>query len=166
MSGLDELNGLDDAAATGALLTCCASQGWAQQVSGARPFPDAAALVAAADAALDRLGWPAVREALAAHPRIGERVTGTDREASWSRAEQAAAGTATATVAADLADANAAYERRFGHVFLIRAAGRSAEQMLAEARRRLDNDAAAERAETTRELRDIVALRLRKLVEP
>lgn len=163
MSGLDELNGLDGAAATGALLTCCASQGWAQQVSGARPFPDAAALVAAGDAALHRLGWPAVREALAGHPRIGERAQGSGRDAAWSREEQEGAATATTTVADELAAANAAYERRFGHVFLIRAAGRGPEEILAEARRRLGNDPATERTETTRELREIVALRLRKL---
>ncbi|MGH3382097.1 MAG: 2-oxo-4-hydroxy-4-carboxy-5-ureidoimidazoline decarboxylase, partial [Actinoallomurus sp.] len=137
MSGLDRFNDLDDAAATGALLTCCASQGWAQQVSGGRPFPDAAALVAAGDAALDRLDWTAVRAAVAAHPRIGEQASGTGREASWSREEQAGAATVTTTVTAELADANAAYERRFGHVFLIRAAGRTGEQMLTEVRRRL-----------------------------
>lgn len=163
MSGLDRFNDLDDAAATGTLLACCASQGWAQQVSDGRPYPDAAALVAAGDAALDRLGWAAVREALAAHPRIGERSAGTGQDARWSRDEQAGAATATTTVTAELADANAAYELRFGHVFLVRAAGRTAEEMLAEARRRLGNDAATERAETTRELREIVALRLRKL---
>lgn len=165
MSGLGRFNDLDDAAATNSLLTCCASQGWAQQVGGERPFRDAAALVAAGDAALVRLGWPAVREALAAHPRIGERATGSGRDAAWSREEQAGAATATTTVSAELAEANAAYERRFGHVFLIRAAGRTADEMLAEARRRLGNDEATERAETTRELREIVALRLRKLAD-
>jgi 2-oxo-4-hydroxy-4-carboxy-5-ureidoimidazoline decarboxylase len=163
MSGLDELNGLDDAAATCALLTCCASQGWAQQVSSGRPFPDAAALVAAGEAALDRLSWPAVREALDGHPRIGEHARGTGRDAVWSRDEQAGAATATTTLTAELAAANATYEQRFGHVFLIRAAGRGAEEILAEARRRLGNEPATEHTETTRELRDIVGLRLRKL---
>ncbi|MBO0827648.1 MAG: 2-oxo-4-hydroxy-4-carboxy-5-ureidoimidazoline decarboxylase [Streptosporangiales bacterium] len=164
MSGLDRFNHLDDTAAIDVLLTCCASRGWAQRVGGKRPFPDADALVAAGDAALDRLGWPVVREALDAHPRIGERAPGTGRDAAWSREEQAGAATATTTVAAELADANAAYERRFGHIFLIRAAGRDAAGVLAEAHRRLGDDPATERAETTRELREIVALRLRKLV--
>jgi 2-oxo-4-hydroxy-4-carboxy-5-ureidoimidazoline decarboxylase len=58
--------------------------------------------------------------------------------------------------------ANVDYESRFGHVFLICATGRSASEILAEARRRLGNDVDTERAEVRRELRDIVRLRLAK----
>lgn len=83
-------------------------------------------------------------------------------EAEWSRGEQARAMTADAAVKADLADANAAYERRFDRVFLICATGLAAEDILAAARRRLGNDDATERAETRAELRKIVALRLGK----
>ncbi|MGH8878049.1 MAG: 2-oxo-4-hydroxy-4-carboxy-5-ureidoimidazoline decarboxylase, partial [Stackebrandtia sp.] len=64
------------------------------------------------------------------------------------------------------ARANAAYEKRFGHVFLIRATGRSAAQLLSETHRRLGNDSRTEAGEVARELRDIVALRVRKLVTP
>jgi len=60
--------------------------------------------------------------------------------------------------------ANAAYEARFGHVFLIRAAGRSSEEILAELERRLANDDATEREETVTALRDIALLRLEKVV--
>ncbi|MGH8793891.1 MAG: 2-oxo-4-hydroxy-4-carboxy-5-ureidoimidazoline decarboxylase, partial [Stackebrandtia sp.] len=42
--------------------------------------------------------------------------------------------------------------------------GRSAEEMLAEARRRLANDTDVEALEVERELRAITMLRLRKLV--
>jgi 2-oxo-4-hydroxy-4-carboxy-5-ureidoimidazoline decarboxylase len=71
----------------------------------------------------------------------------------------AAAGTRAALVAG-----NRAYEERFGHVFLIRAAGRSPEEMLAELRRRLENDAEAEQAEATEQLAQITGLRARGLV--
>jgi 2-oxo-4-hydroxy-4-carboxy-5-ureidoimidazoline decarboxylase len=71
---------------------------------------------------------------------------------------------ADAATRAALLDGNRAYEERFGHVFLIRAAGRSPEEMLAELRRRLDNDAAAERAEATEQLAQITGLRVRGLV--
>ncbi|MEU5874468.1 2-oxo-4-hydroxy-4-carboxy-5-ureidoimidazoline decarboxylase [Glycomyces sp. NPDC047369] len=83
-------------------------------------------------------------------------------EAEWSRGEQARAMTADAAVRAALADANAAYERRFGRVFLICATGLAAEDILAAARRRLDSDEPTERAVTRAELRKIVALRLGK----
>jgi 2-oxo-4-hydroxy-4-carboxy-5-ureidoimidazoline decarboxylase len=63
-----------------------------------------------------------------------------------------------------LAEGNRAYEERFDHVFLIRASGRTPEEMLAELRRRLDNDEESERAEVTEQLAQITALRVRKLV--
>ena len=71
---------------------------------------------------------------------------------------------ADAATRAALVDGNHAYEERFGHVFLIRAAGRSAAEMLDELRRRLGNDDAAERAETTEQLAQITARRVRGLV--
>ena len=65
---------------------------------------------------------------------------------------------------AALIDGNRAYEERFGHVFLVRAAGRSPQEMLAELRRRLGNDEDAERAEVTEQLAQITGLRVRGLV--
>jgi 2-oxo-4-hydroxy-4-carboxy-5-ureidoimidazoline decarboxylase len=65
---------------------------------------------------------------------------------------------------AALVEGNRAYEDRFGHVFLIRAAGRSPDEMLAELRRRLGNEDRAERAEVTEQLAQITALRVRGLV--
>jgi 2-oxo-4-hydroxy-4-carboxy-5-ureidoimidazoline decarboxylase len=73
------------------------------------------------------------------------------------------AGADDATRAA-LVDGNREYEERFGHVFLVRAAGRSPEEMLAELRRRLGNDEQAERAEVTEQLAQITAIRVRGLV--
>jgi 2-oxo-4-hydroxy-4-carboxy-5-ureidoimidazoline decarboxylase len=105
-----------------------------------------------------------VREALAAHPRIGERAAGAGREAAWSRAEQSAARSADERTAADLAAANAAYEAKFGYVFLIRAAGRTAAQVLAAALDRLDHDELTEQAIVRDELGQIVRLRLDKLL--
>jgi 2-oxo-4-hydroxy-4-carboxy-5-ureidoimidazoline decarboxylase len=69
-------------------------------------------------------------------------------------------------VRAALLEGNRAYEERFGHVFLIRAAGRSPGEMLAELRRRLADDEAAERAEVTEQLAQITGLRVRGLVAP
>ncbi len=64
-----------------------------------------------------------------------------------------------------LAVENRQYEDRFGHVFLIRASGRSAEEILAELRRRIANDPVTEvRTEIKRELGEIAMLRLERLV--
>ena len=98
--------------------------------------------------------------ALAGHPRIGERASAPEHHAELSRREQSGVDPADREVAAALAAGNAAYEKRFDRVFLIRAAGRSASEILAELRRRLANDDEAERAETVDQLREIALLRL------
>ena len=69
-----------------------------------------------------------------------------------------------AAVMAALAEGNREYEQRFDRVFLIRAAGRSASEVLAELRRRLGNDDETERAETVAALREIALLRLKDVV--
>ena len=55
---------------------------------------------------------------------------------------------------------NEAYEQRFGRVFLIRAAGRSASEVLDQLTARLDNDPEAETAVVAGQLREIALLRL------
>ena len=64
---------------------------------------------------------------------------------------------------AALAGANAAYEQRFGHVFLICATGRGPAEILAELNRRMSHDPATEREAAAAEIGKINALRLRKL---
>lgn len=146
------------------LLTCCASRRWAAEVAARRPYNDLDTLRRVSDAALAALNWSDVLEALAAHPRIGERAGDASREADWSRSEQAAAAPADRQTADELASANAEYEQRFGHVFLISASGRTAEDILAALRERLGNDEDGERRVVREELRKIVHLRLAKLV--
>ncbi|HEX6754551.1 MAG TPA: 2-oxo-4-hydroxy-4-carboxy-5-ureidoimidazoline decarboxylase [Mycobacteriales bacterium] len=155
------------AEAVGRLLReCCASPAWVAAVLAGRPYGDRAVLAAASDAAVEALPWPEVERALAAHPRIGERPDGDGRDAGWSRAEQSGvgSGSAASAVRAALAAGNAAYEARFGHVYLVRAAGRSAPELLALLESRLGNDVATERAVVRRELAEIARLRLDRLV--
>jgi 2-oxo-4-hydroxy-4-carboxy-5-ureidoimidazoline decarboxylase len=164
-SGIKWLNGLSADDAERELRTCCAATAWVRRVAAARPFPDAAALIRTSDAAFAELGRPGIDEALGAHPRIGDRPRGLDRESSWSRGEQAGVIDADRDVAHELREGNLAYEKRFGHVFLICATGLSAEQMLAALRARLGNDDATEREIVRAELLKITQLRLTKLLE-
>ena len=94
---------------------------------------------------------------MAGHPRIGERGL-----SAQSRQEQAAVGSDAGTIQA-LRDANAAYEDRFGHVFLICATGRGPDEILADLRRRMAHDPDAEREVAAAEIGKINALRLRRL---
>jgi 2-oxo-4-hydroxy-4-carboxy-5-ureidoimidazoline decarboxylase len=147
-----------------ALRACNAAPSFAVQVAAGRPYDSTDALVARAEAVSRALPWGEVSAALAAHPRIGDRVTGSSAEAAASRREQSAMGTAEESVRAALVEGNRAYEERFDQVFLIRAAGRSAGEMLAELNRRLANSPEDERAEVTEQLAQITGLRVRGLV--
>jgi 2-oxo-4-hydroxy-4-carboxy-5-ureidoimidazoline decarboxylase len=164
VAALEDFNAEPAERAAEALRACNAAPRFAAEVLAGRPYPDADALVAAAERVARALPWAEVAAALAAHPRIGDRVRGSSAEAQASRREQGAMTTAGDDVRAALLDGNRAYEERFGQVFLIRAAGRAPEEMLAELRRRLGNDEAAERAEVTEQLAQITGLRVRGLV--
>ncbi|MEU4698300.1 2-oxo-4-hydroxy-4-carboxy-5-ureidoimidazoline decarboxylase [Nonomuraea dietziae] len=154
------LNALSPEEAEKELLACCASRAFAREVAAGRPYAGQAELGAAAEAAVRALAWPDVEEALAAHPRIGERAAGAGRESEWSRQEQSGVED---HVRAELAEGNRLYEQRFGHVYLICAAGLSGEEMLARLKERLDHDEATERAVVRDELAKITKLRLARI---
>jgi len=140
------------------LLSCLAVPRWADDVLAGEPYADRDAAVARADEAARALTDEELDQALSGHPRIGERG------GSQSQREQAGVDPEAGDTAARLAAGNAAYEERFGRVFLIRAAGRDAEAILAELDRRLGNDDATERDETVDNLRQIALLRLEALL--
>jgi 2-oxo-4-hydroxy-4-carboxy-5-ureidoimidazoline decarboxylase len=156
-----ELNALTADAARSLVAGCLGVPRWVEEVVGNRPYADLEQLLKQAhDSALE-LSDEELEAALSRHPRIGERPTGDDSEAAFSQAEQSG-------IAASHEDrlrvGNATYEDRFGHVFLIRASGRTSAQILGELHRRLGNDDATERAETVTALRDIALLRLAQVV--
>jgi 2-oxo-4-hydroxy-4-carboxy-5-ureidoimidazoline decarboxylase len=159
--GLAGFNVLDPGDAEKELLSCCASRAFAASVAARRPFRDAHALADAAGAAVRELTWPQVLEALAAHPRIGERARGAARESAWSQQEQSGV---EEEVRAALAEGNQAYERRFGHVYLVCATGLTGGEMLRRLRERLRADAESERHTVREELAKITRLRVGKLV--
>ncbi|SDM87251.1 2-oxo-4-hydroxy-4-carboxy-5-ureidoimidazoline decarboxylase [Geodermatophilus siccatus] len=164
MAALDDFNAEPADRAVQALRACNAAPRFAAAVVAGRPYPDVDALVARTEEVVRGLPWEEVELAISVHPRIGEQPEGSSPEAEASRREQSAVGSADDATRTALAEGNRAYEERFGHVFLIRAAGRSPEEVLAELRRRLVNDEGTERAEVTGQLAEITALRVRELV--
>jgi 2-oxo-4-hydroxy-4-carboxy-5-ureidoimidazoline decarboxylase len=138
------------------LLRCMAAPDWAERLLAARPYGTKEQLVAAADRAARELSEDDVHAALAGHPRIGERASAAHNAAASTREQSG--------VEADdqerLVAGNRAYEDRFGHVFLIRAAGRSGAEILTELERRLENPPEVEREEMLDNLRQIALLRL------
>jgi 2-oxo-4-hydroxy-4-carboxy-5-ureidoimidazoline decarboxylase len=159
---LRRLNRLPDQEARMELLACCGSRRWAARVSAGRPYADNAALLAAADAAWDQATNADIREAFAAHPRIGEAELGGAQE----RREQSASADADEATREALRDGNRAYEERFGHIYLVCASGRTAPELLADLRARLGNSPEAEFRVAAEEQRAITRLRLQKLLAP
>jgi 2-oxo-4-hydroxy-4-carboxy-5-ureidoimidazoline decarboxylase len=162
---LDRFNAEPAERAEERLRGCNAAPSFAATVAAGRPYDSADALVARAEEVSRALPWAEVSAALAAHPRIGDRMQGASAEARASRDEQIGMTTAADSVRAAIIEGNRDYEERFDHVFLIRAAGRSAEEMLVELRRRLGNDPETERAEVTEQLAEITGLRVRGMLQ-
>ncbi len=159
MSAAEYLNALAEDAARATLARCCGAARWVAAMLAARPFDGDSALLETAERAWWCLGREDWLEAFTQHPRIGERTA-----EPWSRREQAGVATATAATRTALADGNRAYEERFGHVFLICATGRTADEMLGELRGRLANDPATELQIAAGEQAKITRLRLGGLV--
>ncbi|MEU9897547.1 2-oxo-4-hydroxy-4-carboxy-5-ureidoimidazoline decarboxylase [Streptomyces phaeochromogenes] len=145
-TGLDGFNGMPADEAERALLACCGSHHWARRVAAHRPYPDLESLLAAADEAAYDLTPGDLAEALAC-----ESLTLLP-DGAYSAAHTA------------LSAAHAAYESRFGHVFVIclddTAPEESLDQVLAGIRSRLTNDPDEERVLTAEELRRLARGRL------
>jgi 2-oxo-4-hydroxy-4-carboxy-5-ureidoimidazoline decarboxylase len=139
-------------------MACCASPLWADRMVAGRPYGTLERLLTYADTVLAELDESEVDKALAGHPRIGER----SKHAS-SRREQAGVADADTGALAALAEANRDYERRFEHVYLVCADGRSGQELLDVLRSRLDNDRATERRILRSELAKINRLRLTRM---
>jgi 2-oxo-4-hydroxy-4-carboxy-5-ureidoimidazoline decarboxylase len=161
---VDAFDRLDDDTARVLVTSWAAVPRWVDALLGARPYGSVTALAAEAERVARTWTDAEVEAALAEHPRIGDRPVGDGAAAAASRLEQAASADTDAETAAALRAGNVAYEARFDRVFLVRAAGRTADQVLAELRRRMTNDDATERAEVADQLREIALLRLARSV--
>ena len=159
---------LGDSAATAQLRACCGAHRWIEGMLAARPFGSAERAREEADRVWKRLGPADWLEAFNHHPRIGERKTVAPQDttaAARSSNEQAQVTKASAELKKQLAHVNADYERRFGFIYIVSAAGRSAEELLSIARDRLQNDRDTELRVAAEEQRKIMQLRLATLLE-
>lgn len=159
---MPDLNALAHDELVDRLLACMNVPRWAEDVAAARPYATSGELLSAADEAAPDLTTDEIHRALSAHPRIGEQPRGENRDAKFSRSEQAGVGD---ELAEELRAANAEYERRFDHVYLVCASGRSGEELLAILRSRLNNDPDTELGIVAEELRKIARIRLEKVID-
>jgi len=143
---LDAFNAASAAEAGALLLRCLHSRRWSHRIAAHRPYPDLDALLAAADEAAYDLSPADLAEALS-HESLPELPQDT-----YSAAHMA------------LDAAHAAYEARFGHVFVIylgdTSPGETADRILEAIRSRSANDPDEERATAADELRRLARGRL------
>jgi 2-oxo-4-hydroxy-4-carboxy-5-ureidoimidazoline decarboxylase len=164
---LERLNQLSEDEVRAAFERCCGARAWVAAMVAARPFGDRADLLSAAERAADALGVRDWHEAFAHHPRIGDVAALRQRfaaTAAWAGDEQRGAAAAPEATLEALARGNREYEARFGYIFIVRATGKSADEMLALLQARLANDPATELAIAAGEQRKITRLRLEKLL--
>jgi 2-oxo-4-hydroxy-4-carboxy-5-ureidoimidazoline decarboxylase len=162
--GLERLNAAPAEDARAVFLACCSSPRWADLMVAGRPYADEAAALSAADRALAELSEDDLADALQGHARIGEKAQG--EAGAWSRGEQAGMSSAGTDLQDAMAKGNAAYEERFGRVYLVAAAGLPADQLLARLEARLGNDDETERGVVRAELGKINRLRLQRVLAP
>ncbi|WP_265522240.1 2-oxo-4-hydroxy-4-carboxy-5-ureidoimidazoline decarboxylase [Oerskovia flava] len=164
-TSLAAFNAAPAAAARPLLLACVPVERWADEILAGRPYADRSAVLAVAERAAEPWSRAEIDRALAAHPRIGERPVAPGAEAALSRSEQSGVDPDDADVARRLAEGNRAYEERFGYVFLVRAAGRDAHEILAALDERLGHAPHEEIQVAARNLREIAVLRLERMLD-
>ena len=160
MNPLAEFNHATESEALSLITPCVAIPAWGENLVAARPYATVDVLQHYASQLTLDWGRNELNQALSAHPRIGEKAQGSSKEAALSKGEQSAVDTQNSALTLALVQGNADYEARFGRVFLIRAKGRSGEDILGELKRRLNNSPAEEEAEALEQLRQITLLRL------
>lgn len=167
-AALAKFNELPADAAVQQLSTVCAAASWTTAMVTGRPYATVADAHAHSNAAVAALSVADLATALASHSRIGERPAagspGQERSAGWFRQEQAGVHAADEVTIGSLAEANAAYEERFKHIYLVCASGLTGAELLALLRQRMSNDDETEWHVVRTELGKINQIRLAGLL--
>ncbi|MEO5969202.1 MAG: 2-oxo-4-hydroxy-4-carboxy-5-ureidoimidazoline decarboxylase [Bdellovibrionia bacterium] len=164
---LDKLNTLTPNEAEAAFSKCCGSSKWVAQMISSRPFSNKEKLLETATKIWNSLAHSDWLEAFSHHPRIGKIE---DLEAkfsttqAWATEEQKGVQGAPQNIIQNLARENLNYENLFGHVFLVCATGKTAEEMLSLLRIRIKNPPSAELNIAAQEQNKITHIRLEKLL--
>ena len=164
---IQSLNTLPIDQANHLFLQCCTSEKWIEKMVASRPFTNSSSLRETADHIWGNLTEKDYLQAFEGHPKIGDvgslkaKYANTKELASG---EQWGASNATDEIIAELANSNSAYEDKYGFIFIVCATGKSAREMLALLKDRLNNDRQQELEIASEEQRKIFHLRLEKLL--
>jgi allantoicase len=171
-AGMRYLRAMPDPELEAALRSCCGSDAWVAAMRDERTkrpesFASLDALKLRAAEVWNALAKKDWDEAFRAHPRIGERKAEATQSAiaqGWSAKEQASVDTASQDTKDELKKTNLAYEEKFARIYIVCATGKTADEMLAIAKERMQSDPETELRRAVEEQRRITDLRLEKLV--
>lgn len=161
-----QINKLDKNAAAASLKNCCGSQRWLDAMILSLPFDSFEQMVAKSEEIWWSLTSEDWLEAFCHHPKIGDISSLREKFAAskaWAEGEQSGCAAASEQILQQLAQGNAAYEKKFGYIFIVCATGKSADEMLKLLNERLKNDAAQEILVAAAEQVKITTIRLEKL---
>lgn len=164
---IEQFNQLSSDEASLVLQPCVHIATWIAKVVQQRPYAAIDELYQTANVQAQTWKWHEIAEALAQHPRIGEKKATANlskKEQQFSQQEQGQVEPDTAMQQA-LYQGNLEYEHKFGHIFLIRAAGRTGLEILAELQRRLKNTTEQEQIEVKQQLTEIALIRLKQEIQ-
>lgn len=160
---LTEFNKPGAGTAAKELLNCCGSSRWVSLMMEQFPFNSEKELVYHATITwYEQCNSKDWLEAFSHHPKIGDTKSLTEK---FAGKEQAGIAAATAETIEALANANAAYEKKFGFIFIVCATGRSAAEMLRLLEDRLSNTVEEEVNIAMGEQQKITIIRFKKLLE-
>ncbi len=162
---LAEINQLPENEAIDLFRQCCGVESWAAALVATRPFSSAEALEKRAEEIWFDLGEQEWLKTFDYHAKIGDVESLKKKLGSrdWSSNEQSGIEGAGQQVIAELAEGNIAYEKKFGFIFLIFATGKSAADMLAILKQRINNERPQEIENVATEQNKITLLRIRQL---
>ncbi|MBX7046263.1 MAG: 2-oxo-4-hydroxy-4-carboxy-5-ureidoimidazoline decarboxylase [Ignavibacteria bacterium] len=147
------------------LTKCCGSTNWVNAMS--EDIPDTREkLFAKAEKVWFELGEKDWLEAFTHHPKIGdlaslEKKFGSTKD--FTTNEQSSVNHASMETLKELAEYNQRYEAKFGFIFIVCATGKTADEMLALIKERINNDYNTEIKIAMGEQNKITKIRLEKL---
>ena len=161
------LNGLDSSEAAAQFNLCCGATNWIKIMNQSRPFQNKNEVYQQAESIWFSLSSEDWLEAFTHHPKIGDIDSLRKKfhnTKSISKNEQSGVNDAEKSTLNNLAKSNQLYEDKFGFIFIVCATGKSADEMLALIKMRLNNNAKIEMQNAAKEQNKITQLRLKTLL--
>ena len=165
---IEALNTLTPSEANKQFKLCCGASNWVEKMNQNRPFHDKNEVYQQAESIWFSLSSEDWLEAFTHHPKIGDIDSLRKKfhnTKSISKNEQSGVNDAEKSTLNNLAKSNQLYEDKFGFIFIVCATGKSADEMLALIKMRLNKNAETEMQNAAKEQNKITQLRLEKLLK-